>query len=71
MNKEIIIKENEIIRIYKPEELKIMNYIFGKKENNKYFTKLELQCASQIDLFNEKVVNICKIIWDTNIILKN
>ena len=64
MNKEIIIKENEIIRIYKPEELKIMNYIFDKKENNKYFTKLELQCASQIDLFNEKVVNICKIIWD-------
>lgn len=46
MNKEIIIKENEIIRIYKPEELKIMNYIFGKKEKNKYFTKLELQCAS-------------------------
>lgn len=64
MNKEIIIKENEITRIYKPEELKIMNYIFGKEENNKYFTKLELQCASRIDLFDVKVVNICKIIWD-------
>lgn len=64
MNKEIIVKENEITRIYKPEELKIMNYIFGKEENNKYFTKLELQCASRIDLFDVKVVNICKIIWD-------
>lgn len=64
MNKEIIIKENEITRIYKPEEFKIMNYIFSKEENNKYFSELELKCASKIDLFDVKLVNLCKLIWD-------
>lgn len=46
------------------EELKIMNYIFGKEKDNKQFSELELNCASKIDLFDIKVVNLCKIIWD-------
>lgn len=46
------------------EELRIMNYIFGKEKDNKQFSELELNCASKIDLFDIKVVNLCKIIWD-------
>lgn len=46
------------------EEIKIMNYIFGKEEDNKEFSELELKSASKIDLFNIKVVNLCKIIWE-------
>lgn len=41
-----------------------MNYILGKPENNKIFTKEELEIMNKIDLFNRKVVNVCKIIWD-------
>lgn len=48
----------------KSEEIKIMNYIFSKEENNKYFSELELKCASKIDLFDVKLVNLCKLIWD-------
>ena len=40
-----------------------MNYIFGKPENNLIFTKLELEAASKIDLFNNKVVEVCRKIW--------
>lgn len=46
------------------EETRIMNYIFGKEKNNEQFSELELNCASKIDLFDIKVVNLCKIIWD-------
>lgn len=36
----------------------------AKKKNNEQFSELELNCASKIDLFDIKVVNLCKIIWD-------
>ena len=52
------------MRDYKPEEIGAMNYIFGKEENNKQFDEFELSCASKIDLFDKKVVNICKIILE-------
>lgn len=52
-----------LMRIYKDEEIKSMNYIFGKPENNLIFTKLELEAASKIDLFNNKVVEVCRKIW--------
>lgn len=51
------------MRLYKQEEIDSMNYIFGKPESNKKFTKFELKAISKIDLFDRKVVNICKIIW--------
>lgn len=54
----------EITRIYKKEEIESMNYIFGKAEDNKAFTKFELEAANKIDLFNRQLVSICKIIWD-------
>lgn len=53
-----------LIRIYKQEEMESMNYILGKPTDNKVFTMFELEAMSRIDLFNRKIVNICKLIWD-------
>lgn len=55
---------NGIIRLYKQEETESMNYILGKPKDNKIFTEFELETMNKIDLFDRKVVNICKIIWD-------
>lgn len=52
------------MREYKQEEIDSMNYILGKPYNNLTFTKFELEAMSKIDLFNKKVIKICKIIWD-------
>ena len=52
-----------LLKLYKNEEIKSMNYVFGKKEDNKYFTKFELELASQINLFNIKVVEMCREIY--------
>ncbi len=64
---EAIIQDEErtkgLIRLYKQEEMDSMNYILGKDKNNKVFTQFELEAMSKIDLFNRKVVEICKIIW--------
>lgn len=54
----------QFIRLYKQEELESMNYIFGKPESNSYFTKFELEAVSKINLFNRKVVEVCKKIWE-------
>lgn len=53
------------MRRYKEEELESMNFILGKEKENKIFSKFELEAMSNIDLFNRKVVNICKLIWDS------
>lgn len=53
-----------ILKLYKQEKIESMNYIFGKSEDNKYFTEFELEAVSRIDLFDRKMVGICKIIWD-------
>lgn len=52
------------MRLYKQEEIDSVNYIFGKPESNKKFTKFELKAISKIDLFDRKVINICKFIWE-------
>lgn len=57
-------KVKAFMRLYKQEEIDSMNYIFGKPESNKKFTKFELKAISKIDLFDRKVVNICKFIWE-------
>ena len=57
-------KVKQFMRLYKEEELESMNYILGKSKDNKYFTQFELEAMSKIDLFNRKVVEICKLIWD-------
>jgi hypothetical protein len=56
--------QEDILRIYKQEEIDTMNYILGKQKNNNYFTEFELKAMAQIDLSDRKVVDICKIIWD-------
>lgn len=56
-------RKNNIIRLYKQEEINSMNYILGKPEDNNYFTKSELEIVSKINLFNRKVVEWCKLIW--------
>ena len=63
-----IIKDKErtenIIRIYKKEEMDSMNYIFSKQKDNKSFTMFELEAANKIDLFDRTIVEWCKLIWD-------
>lgn len=55
--------QKNIIRMYKTEEIKTMNYILGKEENNCIFTKTELELMNTIDLQNSKVVEACKTIY--------
>lgn len=57
-------KVKDFIRLYKQEEIASMNYTLRKPENNKVFTKFELEAMSIIDLFDRKVIEISRIIWD-------
>ena len=61
-------KVKDFMRLYKDEEIDSMNYIFGKSYDNKYFTEFELQVASKINLFNRKVVEVCKKIWEREVL---
>ncbi len=53
-----------LMRLYKDEEIDSMNSIFGKDKDNKIFTEFELYLSNKINLFDRKVVDIFKIIWD-------
>ena len=57
-------RANKLIKFLELIEIKAMNYIYGKDENNKYFTEYEIESAPKVNLFDKKVVNLCKIIWD-------
>lgn len=61
-------KCENMMRLYKREEVESMNYILGKPEENKYFTQFELKILSKIDLFNRKVVEIYKKIYEREIL---
>lgn len=52
------------MRLYKEEEIENMNYIFEKDKNNKYFSEFELQLASKLNLFNRKLVEKHKKIYE-------
>ena len=54
----------QFMRIYKQEEMDSMNYILGKPKDNLYFNKEELELMNTIDLFNRKVVEVCKAIYE-------
>lgn len=54
----------DFMRLYKQEEMDSMNYILGKDKDNKVFTKEELELMNTINLFNRKVVEACKIIYE-------
>lgn len=53
-----------MMRLWKEEEIDSMNYIFGKSDDNKYFTEFEIELASKIDLFDRQVIKVCKNIWE-------
>lgn len=53
------------------KELRNMNYILGKKEDNQIFTKFELEALQKIDLLDEYVVRICKLIWENRNVIEN
>lgn len=55
--------ENNNVKIYTPEELKVMNYILGKAENNCLFTTTEIEYIFLVDLKNETLVYIAQDIW--------
>lgn len=57
-------RSNKLIKFFEPIELKAMNYILGKDKDNKVFSEYESNALLDVDLFNKKVVNLCKIIWD-------
>lgn len=57
-------RTNEIIRLYKQEEVNQMNIMFGKEIGNAMFTGEELTFANQFDLCDKHVVKIAKIIWE-------
>ena len=52
-----------MMKLYKEEEIDSMNYIFGKSDDNKYFTEFEIELASRIDLFNRNTIEIRKDIY--------
>ena len=52
-----------LLKLYENEKIKSMNYILWKNEENKQFSKDEIKLASTIDLFNIKVLNICREIY--------
>ncbi len=59
-------RANKLISFFEPIEVKAMNYIFGKDENNKYFSGFELQAVSNINLFDKKTIEICRLIYNNN-----
>ena len=53
---------SNIIREYSNKEIETMNFILGKDKCNVTFTKFELEAMNLIDLSDDTVVNICKVI---------
>ena len=56
-------KVKNFIRYYNNEEIQSMNFIFGKEENNNWFTQEELSFASEVDLFNKDKLEIARNNW--------
>ena len=57
-------KVEQFMRLYKQEKIDSMNYILGKDKDNKVFAKFELEILSNVDLFNKKLVDVCRIIFE-------
>lgn len=54
---------DSLMRMYKDEEINSMNEIFDKDDNNKCFTKEELEFANKMDLFDPYMIKVAKMIW--------
>lgn len=65
---EAILEDKErtkaMLQRYEEEKIESMNYILGKPKGNKKFTKFELKAMSIVNLFDRKMIDIYKIIWD-------
>ena len=61
-------RTSKFVRLYEEEKVSTMNYILGKPQDNNCFTQFELEAMSTINLFNRKVVEICKNIYATEIL---
>lgn len=56
---------DNLMRMYKEEEINAMNEIFDKDENNKVFTREELEFVKDIDLFDRASIKVTKEMWKT------
>lgn len=56
-------RTKSLLRLYKQEEISAMNYVLEKEENNKTFTKEELEFVNIINLFDRKLLNWSRLIW--------
>nr|DAN02506.1 MAG TPA: hypothetical protein [Caudoviricetes sp.] len=56
-------RTNEIIRLYKQEEVNKMNIMFDKEIGNSIFTREELTFANQFDLSDEHIEEVARLIW--------
>lgn len=54
---------NAFMELYEREKIESMNYILGKPFDNTCFTEFELKAMSIINLFNRKVIELVKLIW--------
>lgn len=52
------------MRIFSKEEMKIINYILGKDENDKYITEEELDFVKDFDFTDKCLPSIAKKVWD-------
>ena len=52
------------MRIFSKEEMKIINYILGKDENDKYITEDELDFVKDFDFTDKCLPSIAKKVWD-------
>jgi len=53
----------EFMRLYREEEIKKMNYIFNKPQDNRYFTEFELRILQGVNLQNNRLVDLIKKMW--------
>lgn len=59
-------KVKNFIRYYDNDEIKSMNFLFGKNEFNNWFTQEELAFACDVDLYNRENLEIAKYNWLSN-----
>lgn len=55
--------EKSIFRNYKKEEIKALNYILDKPEDNKWFSEYELEVFAKVDLFDNYMVEMSRRMW--------
>lgn len=56
-------KVKNFVRFYENEEIQSMNFIFGKNNNNNWFTQEELAFVCDFDLMNREHLEKARIDW--------